>query len=305
MSKPLRAGVVGAGIMGLNHARVLKLLPDVELVGVVDPDAERRRIAAGHGPTFDTVDALIREGVEAAVVAAPNHLHREIGLALIEAGVHVLIEKPIAPTEADAKALIDGAAAADRRLMVGHIERFNPAVVAAKQAVKDDEIISIQITRVGPFPPRMSEVGIVIDLAVHDIDIIRYLTDDDIAEVQTLLARTRAEREDTALLQFRTTRDVIAQLNTNWLTPFKARRLQIATRSRFVDVDLMQRQVTEYSDYRMDGAYVTRPVMVGSVEPLRAELDAFVRSVRTGEKPAVTGEDGLENLRVALTCLAG
>lgn len=303
MSETLRAGVVGAGVMGLNHARVLATMPDVELVGVVDPDAERRALATGYGPTLDTVDSLIREGVEAVVVAAPNHLHRDVGLALIEAGAHVLVEKPIAPNEADARALIDAARTADRRLMVGHIERFNPAVAAAKEAVKNDEIISIQITRVGPFPPRMSEVGIVIDLAVHDIDIIRYLTDDDIAEVQTLLARTRAEREDTALLQFRTTRDVIAQINTNWLTPYKARRLQIATRSRFVDVDLMQRQVTEYSDYRMDGAYVTRPLLVKSVEPLRAELDAFVRSVRTGEPPAVTGEDGLENLRVALACL--
>ena len=150
----------------------------------------------------------------------------DMGLALAlagqpERGVHVLVEKPIAATVVDAQRMIDAAKANSRVLMVGQVERFNPAVEAVKRAIDGDDVISIQITRVGPFPPRMGEVGVVIDLAVHDIDIIRHLTDSEIVEVQPQLARTKAEREDTALLQFRLDSGVIAHITTNWVTPYK------------------------------------------------------------------------------------
>jgi UDP-N-acetylglucosamine 3-dehydrogenase len=224
-------------------------------------------------------------------------------VALLEKGVHVLVEKPIAATVADAQRLIDAAKANGRVLMVGQVERFNPAVEAVKRAVADEQIISIQITRVGPFPPRMGEVGVVIDLAVHDIDIIRHLTDSEIVEVQPQLARTKAEREDTALLQFRLANGTIAHITTNWVTPYKTRTLQVATPNKFVVADLMTRQVTEYFGQQPDGSYSTRGVMSWPNEPLKKELEAFAHAIRTGETPAVTGEDGLRNLEVALRCL--
>ena len=199
--------------------------------------------------------------------------------------------------------MIDAAAANGRVLMVGQVERFNPAVDAVKRAIDGDDIISIQITRVGPFPPRMGEVGVVIDLAVHDIDIIRHLTDSEIVEVQPQLARTRAEREDTALLQFRLENGVIAHITTNWVTPYKVRTLQVATRNKFVVADLITRQVTEYFGQQADGSYQTRAVNSWPAEPLKKELEAFAHAIRTGEPPAVTGEDGLRNLEVALRCL--
>ncbi len=151
--------------------------------------------------------------------------------------------------------MIDAAKANDRVLMVGQVERFNPAVEAVKRAIAGESVISIQITRVGPFPPRMGEVGVVIDLAVHDIDIIRHLTGSEVAEVQPQLARTRAEREDTALLQFRMDNGVIAHITTNWVTPYKTRTLQVATPDKFVVADLMTRQVTEYFGQQPDGSY--------------------------------------------------
>ena len=302
---PLRIGVAGAGVMGRNHARVLSDIRDFELTHVFDPDAVTAEgVAAAYGAApVTTAEAFVAAGLDAAVIATPNSTHADLGVALLEAGVHVLVEKPIAATVADAQRLIDAAKANDRVLMVGQVERFNPAVDAVKRAIDGDDIISIQITRVGPFPPRMGEVGVVIDLAVHDIDIIRHLTDSEIVEVQPQLARTRAEREDTALLQFRLANGVIAHITTNWVTPYKVRTLQVATRNKFVVADLITRQVTEYFGQQADGSYQTRAVNSWPAEPLKKELEAFAHAIRTGEPPAVTGEDGLRNLEVALRCL--
>ena len=291
--------------MGRNHARVLADIRDFNLTTVFDPDTVT---AEGVASAYDaspvtTAEAFVAAGLDAAVVATPNRHHAELGVALLEKGVHVLVEKPIAATVVDAQRLIDAAKANDRVLMVGQVERFNPAVDAVKRAIAGDDIISIQITRVGPFPPRMGEVGVVIDLAVHDIDIIRHLTDSEIVEIQPQLARTRADREDTALLQFRLANGTIAHITTNWVTPYKVRTLQVATQNKFVVADLMTRQVTEYFGQQPDGSYSTRGVMSWPAEPLKKELEAFAHAIRTGEPPAVTGEDGLRNLEVALRCL--
>jgi UDP-N-acetylglucosamine 3-dehydrogenase len=302
---PLKLGVAGAGVMGRNHARVAADMREFDLDAVYDADAViAQGVAAAYGARPYTAAAdFIGAGLQAAVVAAPNRFHAELGVALLEAGVHVLVEKPIAATLKDAQAIIDAARANDRVLMVGQVERFNPAVAAVKSAIADEDVISIQITRVGPFPPRMGEVGVVIDLAVHDIDIIRHLTGSEVVEVQPQLARTRADREDTALLQFRLANGVIAHITTNWVTPYKTRTLQVATKSKFVVADLITRQVTEYFGQQPDGSYQTRAVNSWPAEPLRKELEAFAHAIRTGETPAVTGEDGLRNLEVALRCL--
>jgi predicted dehydrogenase len=187
--------------------------------------------------------------------------------------------------------------------MVGHVERFNPAVAAIKQAIKDEDILSIAITRVGPFPPRMSNVGVVIDLAVHDIDLIRWFTESDISEVQPQLSSAIAEREDIALLQFRTKSGVLAHINTNWLTPFKARNVVVATRNKYIQGDLLTRQVTECFGFQQDGSYSMRHLSVGHEEPLRAELLAFVEAVRSGGPAAVTGDEGVASLAIAIQCL--
>jgi len=189
-------------------------------------------------------------------------------------------------------------------LMVGHVERFNPAVEAIKEAIRGEDILSIAITRVGPFPPRMSNVGVVIDLAVHDIDLIRWFTDSDIVEVQPQLSSAVAEREDIALLQFRTASGVLAHINTNWLTPFKARNVTVATRGKYVTGDLLTRQVTECFGFQPDGSYSMRHLSVGHAEPLRSELLAFLRAARSGAAPAVTGEEAVASLEIAIECLA-
>jgi predicted dehydrogenase len=301
----LRIGVVGVGVMGSNHARVLTDLPGIRFVGVADPDHQQASFvsqALGCAAVTD-VGAIIERGVDAITIAAPTHLHHGIALTCIEHGIHVMVEKPIASTPEEGRDIIAAARRAGVTLMVGHVERFNPAVQAIKDAIRSEDILSIAITRVGPFPPRMSNVGVVIDLAVHDIDLIRWFTDSDIVEVQPQLSSAVAEREDIALLQFRTASGVLAHINTNWLTPFKARTVHVATRKKYVMGDLLTRQVTECFGFQPDGSYSMRHLSVGHAEPLRSELMAFVEAIRSGKSPAVTGEEGVASLEIAMRCL--
>jgi predicted dehydrogenase len=291
--------------MGSNHARVLAELPGVEFVGIADPDRAQARSVAQALGCAEVADCatLLDAGLDAVTIAAPTHLHHEIALACIARGVHVLVEKPIASTIEEGRGIVAAARRAGVALMVGHVERFNPAVQAIKDALRGEDILSIAITRVGPFPPRMSNVGVVIDLAVHDIDLIRWFTDSEIVEVQPQLSSAVAEREDIALLQFRTASGVLAHINTNWLTPFKARDVQVATRRKYVMADLLTRQVTECFGFQPDGAYSMRHLPVGHAEPLRAEIAAFVAAVRSGTAPAVSGEEGVASLEIAMRCL--
>ncbi len=302
---PLRIGVIGVGTMGANHARVLAGLPNAQLSGVADPDRGQRDLVTRvlGCPALTEYEALLQLGVDAVTIAAPTHLHHKISLDCIERGVHVLVEKPIASTVEEGRDIIAAAKKASVTLMVGHVERFNPAVTAIKQAIRGEDILSIGITRVGPFPPRMSNVGVVIDLAVHDIDLIRWFTDSDIVDVQPQLASAVAEREDIALLQFRTASGVLAHINTNWLTPFKARSCTVATRDKYIQGDLLTRQVTECFGFQRDGSYSMRHLSVGHDEPLRAELTAFIKAVSSGSAPAVTGEEGVASLEIAIKCL--
>ncbi len=302
---PLKIGVVGVGVMGSNHARVLSGVPGVQLVGIADPDRKRRDFVARTlgCDAFADIDGLLRCRPDAITIAAPTHLHHDLALKCISHGIHLLVEKPIAPTVEEGHAIVAAAHRAGVTLMVGHVERFNPAVESMKRAIKGQDILSIAITRVGPFPPRMSNVGVVIDLAVHDIDLIRWFTDSEIVEIQPQLSSAVAEREDIALLQFRTASGVLAHINTNWLTPFKARTIHIATRDKYLMADLLTLQVTECFGFQADGSYSMRHLSVGYAEPLRAELLAFVDAIRSARTPAVTGEEAVASLEIAIRCL--
>src|SRR6201989_3243889 len=304
-AKDIRLGVVGVGIMGSNHARVLADLSGVKLVGIADPAAAHRGLLGQvvGCEVCDDVEDLIKLGIDAAVIAAPTQLHHDIALTCVKAGVHVLVEKPIASNIEEGRAIVAAAGRAGVTLMVGHVELFNPAVQVIKDAIKGEDILSISITRVGPFPPRMSNVGVVIDLAVHDIDLIRWFTDSEIVEIQPQVSSAIAEREDIALLQFRTESGVLAHINTHWITPFKARNITIATAKKYIMGDLLTRQVTECFGFKPDGSYSMRHLPCGHDEPLRAELIAFLDAVRSGAAPAVTGDEGVASLEIAIRCL--
>lgn len=310
----LKVAVIGVGSMGRNHARILHQMDGADLTAIVDPSSESRAVITSQSDAagFETVDEAIAHGVDAAIIATPTVQHHAVACRLIEAGIHLLIEKPITATLADAKDLISRAERRGVVLTVGHVERFNPAIQTLHDTIAGENIISIAISRVGPFPPRINDVGIVTDLGVHDIDLIRWLSGSEIVEHQSLLTRARGQHEDIAFLQFRLANGALAHINTNWLTPFKERRISVSTQTRFIVCDMLLRTVNEYSGFTAEqatnrlshGSFISRSLSVPFVEPLRAELDAFVAAIRGKGPVVVTGHDGLRSLEVALDCLA-
>ena len=304
--RPLRVGVVGVGVMGSNHARVFgrSARRQAHRRGGPGQQAARFRFEGARAALRSAaLTPLLAEGVDAVTIAAPRIFIRNWRSPASSAACMCWWKsRSRRRWKRDAQSS-PRPGSAGVALMVGHVERFNPTVEAIKDAIRDEDILSIAITRVGPFPPRMSNVGVVIDLAVHDIDLIRWFTGSEIAEVQPQLSSAVAEREDIALLQFRTASGVLAHINTNWLTPFKARNVTVATRNKYIMGDLLTRQVTECFGFQPDGSYSMRHLSVGHAEPLRAELQAFVGAIRSGKEPAVTGEEGVASLEIAIRCL--
>jgi UDP-N-acetylglucosamine 3-dehydrogenase len=303
--RPIRVAVIGVGTMGQHHARIYSDMKNVTLVGVADIQADRAQSVAGRfgSKAFKDSRTLFEQRPDAVSIAVPTSGHLAVAIDAIQAGCSVLLEKPIAATREEADQIIAAAEAAQVTLMVGHVERFNPAVLALRRSVKGSHLISLSMTRVGPIPPRVSDVGIIVDLGVHDIDLAHYLTGAEFSEVVAFRAVPQSGREDTALMMFRMANGVLVQIMTNWLTPYKTRRIQAAARELLVDADLITQQVRVYSDYQTDGAYAVREVAVRMAEPLRVELEAFVDAVARRVPPPVTGLDGRRALDIALRAM--
>lgn len=299
----IRMGVIGVGAMGSHHARILSDLPGAGLVGVYDRNGRQAAAVASRYATraFASPEALLAE-VDAVVVAVPTELHYEIGRQALAAGCHVLMEKPLAHDLQTAGDLCRQAAALGQELMVGYVERFNPAVARLRDLLDGEDLLSLTFTRVGPEPPRSGETGVILDLAIHDLDLLLHLSGREVIRTTALAAGLH--RQDTAALSFLMEGGLLAHVSANWLTPFKVREIQAATPKRFYRCDLIHQQLTEYSRLSPDQGYAVREVPVASGEPLRRELGAFVRALAAGEPVPVPGEDGLRSLRLAEQCVA-
>jgi len=314
VSEPLRVAVIGLGAMGANHARVLRELPDAELVAVADVDEARLDglPTKGYG---DHRALLASEQPDAVSIAVPTRLHLEVALDCIERGVAVLVEKPIAADAEEGERLRSAADAAGVPLMVGHIERFNPAVQELKRRLAAGElgrVLQLRTRRVGPFFQRQRDVGVVHDLATHDIDIMRDLMGCAVERVQAETQRgVLTEHEDalTGLLRFEN--GVVGQLEANWLSPVKVRELAVlGERGTFV-VDYISQSLSFRASEPGDAARapdVWPPSAGGDThvelpverhEPLRAELATFLRVARGLEPPRASAADGIAALRVA------
>jgi UDP-N-acetylglucosamine 3-dehydrogenase len=316
----LKAAVIGAGAMGWNHCRVYSELPGIEFAGVCDTD---RKLAAKAGEAFkarhytDCDQMLSAEKPDIVTVAVPTLYHHQCALACIEAGSSVLVEKPLAEGPEKAKAIIGAADEAGVRLMVGHIERFNPAVQELKKRLSErrlGRIFSIHATRVGPFPNRIRDVGVVVDLAVHDIDCMRYITESDVKRVYAETEKrihTKYEDMLSGLLKFRN--GVVGVLDVNWLTPEKIRELKVTGEKGMFHVKYIHQELLFYENREANGGtFDYQNILMGVTEgdithiriqkkePLKIELESFVEAVRRGRQPPVTGLDGLKNLEVAL-----
>lgn len=311
----LRAAVIGLGAMGANHVRVLSDMPGVELVGVADTDAARvEKATRGRPfPGFADYRSLIAEALPDFVsVVVPTGLHEAVALAVIAAGVHLLVEKPIAATVPAAERIAAAAEAAGVLLSVGHIERFNPAVRELKRRLAEGQggrVLQLKARRVGPFPHRIRDVGVIHDLAPHDIDIMRYLLGEEVERVYAEAQRhINTENEDifAGVLHFRG--GAFGLLDINWLTPTKERTLTVLCERGMFVADYAAQSLAFYENY----AAAARDDAIGSVtegpmtrypieyqEPLRVELEAFRDAVRDRTAPPVSAADGIAALAVA------
>ncbi|HEU0294626.1 MAG TPA: Gfo/Idh/MocA family oxidoreductase [Anaerolineales bacterium] len=319
----MKVAVIGIGSMGRNHARVYSELVEAELVAVSDADAKlARSVAEKFGARFyaDYHELLETEKPEAVSIAVPTVLHEEVGIAALEAGAHVLMEKPIAAKVEEGQRLIAKAQSVGRQLMVGHIIRFNPAIQALKQKLSAGElgrIFQVFCRRAGPFPARIRDVGVVVDLAPHDVDLMRFLTAADPVRVYAETERRiHTDHEDLLWGILRFADGITGSLEINWLTPTKVREtLVLGERGMFRVDDLTQDLYFYENAHAKDVQWATLQALKGvsegrmtryaipRFEPLKAELQAFLKAIEDGKPTPVSGEDGLVALKISLALI--
>ncbi|NLA36941.1 MAG: Gfo/Idh/MocA family oxidoreductase [Actinobacteria bacterium] len=305
----LKLGIIGTGIMGANHARVAAAHPAFDLVAVVDPQLERAQTLADRfdATAYSSLDECIGQ-LDCAIVATPTEYHFATATQLLEAGVHTLVEKPITTTVDEADELIALAANRGLVLTVGHVERFNPAVLELPNLVKDP--IHITANRVSPYSPRVT-VGVVLDLMVHDLDIVAQLAGSTPVSVKSSTQTVRSDSEDlaTALITF--ANGVTATVTASRIGQQKIREITITQAENYIAVDLLRQDVTlhrvdhseflssEGARYRQTGV-VEIPFLEHRGEPLGLEHDDFAAAINDGRAPRVTGQQGAAALALAL-----
>ena len=320
--RELRVGLAGLGTMGRNHLRILAGRADIRLVAVADP--VEPTLAGATSQTgaqgFAEPLAMIAEAeLDAVVIAAPTTAHVPLALAAIERGIAVLVEKPLAATVDEGMRVVDAARASGVPVQVGHVERFNPAVLELGRLIDEgwlSTIYSITSRRAGPFPARIRDVGVTVDLATHDADILSWIAGERPSRVYGETAqRIHATNEDLlfGLLQFPS--GATGMLDVNWLTPAKRRQLVVVGEEGMFELDYLTQRLTftratDTTNPRLIGGYAPTfegevvELAVSSAEPLASELAAFLGIVRTGGRPVVDAEDGLWAVAIATSLLA-
>ncbi len=299
----LRLGVIGCGVLGSRHAQIYHQLPDVDVVAVVDPDEAKARTLAGSvgARAFARLEDCIGL-LDAASVCTPAVTHHEVARPLAEAGIHLLIEKPLTSRLDDADDLIALAAAKKIILQTGHIERFNGAVCALKQAVKNP--VFIECDRIGPYDPRISDVGVVLDLMIHDIDIVLDLVKSPVTSVEAVGMNLFSQREDFTHSRLRFANGAVASLTASRMAQKRLRKIRIFDQDQYFSLDYFQQELLTLTRRRVaEGQTAYEPVPVIKSQPLEEEIKSFVASVRSGDARGVSGADGRAALAVALQIL--
>ena len=319
--RELRVGLAGLGSMGRNHLRILSGRTDLVLAAVADPVGAALAVATSQtgAQGFDEPLAMIAEAdLDAVVIAAPTTAHVPLALAAIEQGIAVLVEKPLAATTDEAMRIVAAARAAGVPVQVGHVERFNPAVLELGRLIDDgwlSTVYSIASRRAGPFPARIRDVGVTVDLATHDADILSWIAGERPSRVYAETAqRIHATNEDLlfGLLHFPS--GATGMLDVNWLTPAKRRQLIVVGEEGMFELDYLTQRLTftratDTTNPRLIGGYAPTfegevvDLPVTSTEPLAGELEAFVSVVRNGGRPVVDAEDGLWAVAIATSLL--
>ncbi len=300
--------------MGKNHARVLSEISN--LVGVADPDKKAgesvsKKTGAKH---FEDYNDLLKEDVEAICIAAPTEMHFEIANKVIDKGIHLLVEKPMCLTLEDSEKLVQLAKDAGLTLAVGHIERHNPVVGFTKKALQAGaygEAIALAARRVSSFPARIKDVGVIMDLGIHDVDVMRHLLGSEVESVFTQGRRRKHEVfEDHANILLDFENGTTGFVEVNWLTPMKVRRLSLTCSKNFVELDYVKQSLVISSSslgefdpfnlYQVHLEYDIRRVSIRKEEPLKNELKDFLDAITGKKEPLVSGADGLQTMRVVM-----
>jgi predicted dehydrogenase len=311
--KTVRAGVVGVGHLGYHHARLYASMQGIELVGVVDVRADRGAEVAGEFGTkyFATPSELLDAGAEAISVAVPTTAHHRVVKDLLERGADVLVEKPIAATLEESRDLVATAARTKRLLQVGHIERFNGAVRALANSNCVRRPLFIECHRLSPFSGRGDDVSVVLDLMIHDLDVILALVKSPIASVDAVGVPIFSKEEDIANVRLRFESGCVANVTASRISIDRVRKIRVFSDEAYVSTDYSEQQILVYRKKPGELPAGTSPMEwitiealeVPREEPLRAELSAFIDCVRTRQRPLVSGEDGLRALELAFDIL--
>ncbi len=315
----IKAAVIGCGSMGQNHIRNYAEIEDVDLVAVCDVDIARaRKFSKKYGcKAYDNYAEMIdKEKPDVVSVVVPTKLHKKVAVDVLNKKVNILLEKPIASNIKDAEEIINSAKENNVKLMIGHIERFNPAVIEAKRRILNNELgklIEITAVRVGPFAMRIRDVGVITDLTIHDIDTVKFLTEGNIIEVYGFTSsKINKDREDLFFGLARFDNNIVASFQTNWMTPHKIRETRIVGEKGMFKIDYLTQNLYFYENayFKNIPTYdeVLRGVLEGKMvkykinktEPLRNEILHFIDAVKHNKTPSVSGEVGLENLKIAL-----
>lgn len=302
MRKQVRVGVIGVGAMGKNHARLYSELHGVELVGVADVNETLAiSVAQSYGcKAFARYNDLLDENLDALSIVVPTTFHKKVALDAIQEGINVLVEKPIADTVGNADEIVKAARRSRVKLMVGHVERFNPAVIKLKELIDSGllgSVVSISAKRVGPYNPRIRDVGIIVDLGTHDIDIMSYLYGEKVREVYASAGSIVHSHEDHAIITLNFDSGSSGVIDTNWLTPHKVRNLTVIGSKGIAEVNCIEETLRIF-----DREWV-RDAKIEKEEPLKLELLHFIGCVQHDKKPLVSGEDGRHALEVALAAV--
>ncbi len=296
MSK-IKAGVIGVGGIGRNHARVYAELEDVELVAVCDTDAERAAEVAGvHGAQVIPDLTEFAAAVDVASVAVPTVAHREVAMACLDAGVHVLVEKPIAADPGDARQMVERARERGLVLQVGHIERYNPVLRELESRLGRARFI--EASRLSPFPNRSVDIGVVLDLMIHDLEIILHLVRSPVAHVEAVGVPVLTAREDIANARIRFESGCVANVTASRISTERMRKIRVFQEDTYLSLDYMDQ--SGYLLRKGAGGLEREEVAVRRDEPLRIELADFVACAREGRDPMVTGHAATAALELAL-----
>jgi UDP-N-acetylglucosamine 3-dehydrogenase len=302
--KKLKMAVVGVGFWGRNHVRVLSELPDVELVAVCDVDPQRTAMVAekyGLKAYSDSAKMYEEEELDAITLCVWSTRLSEEALKALKAQKHVLVEKPMARSSAEARKIINLAKAKNLHLTVGFIERFNPAVRRLKETLAEGKIgspVSVTVRRVTKWPERIGDVGVVKDTAIHDIDIVRFIFDEDPMSVYARAGHLRHSKfEDYAQIMLSFSKGKSAFLEANWLTPYKIRKLTVTGSDAIISLDYITQEMS------IETLGQTLTPRYEFEEPLKLELQHFVQCVINNKTPLVSGLDGLKALKIAESAL--